>query len=212
MLGGLTTKGISSIATPSSDVVKQAKEVVDDITLVKALMEIKSAKPKANKVVIQEPEQAGINEVNVVGANTNNELSFDLEMPDLEDISTFNFSSNHEDNDEMADMNNLDTTIQVSPTPTIRIHKDPHIDQVIRDLHSTNIDANEDIYVVNVHNDEDMFGVNNLDGDDVIVESVDVVKQAKEVVDDITLVKALMEIKSAKPKANKVVIQEPEQG
>nr|GEY35588.1 hypothetical protein [Tanacetum cinerariifolium] len=74
------------------------------------------------------------------------------------------------------------------------------------------IDANEDIYLVNVHYDEDMFGVNDLDGDEVIVENVDVAKQAKEVVDNITLPKALMEIKSVKPKANKVVIQEPEQG
>nr|GEU42590.1 hypothetical protein [Tanacetum cinerariifolium] len=54
---------------------------------------------------------AGTNEVNAVGANTNNKLPFDLEMPSLEDISTFNFSSDHEDNDEMADMNNLETTI-----------------------------------------------------------------------------------------------------
>nr|GEX73277.1 hypothetical protein [Tanacetum cinerariifolium] len=60
--------------------------------------------------------------------------------------------------------------------------------------------------------DEDMFGVNDLDGDEVIVENVDVAKKAKEVVDDITLAKALMEITSAKPKAVKVVIQEPEQG
>nr|GEX08295.1 hypothetical protein [Tanacetum cinerariifolium] len=74
------------------------------------------------------------------------------------------------------------------------------------------IDANEDIYLVNVHNDEDMFGVNNLDGDKVIVESEDVAEQAKEVVDDITLAKALMAIKSAKPKDDKVLIQEPEQG
>nr|GFA00391.1 hypothetical protein [Tanacetum cinerariifolium] len=75
----------------------------------------------------------------------------------------------------------------------------------------TNIDTNEDIYLVNVHNDEDMFGVNNLDSDEVIVESVDVVDQAKEVV-DITLAKALMDIKSIKHKANKVVIQEPKKG
>nr|GEU69651.1 hypothetical protein [Tanacetum cinerariifolium] len=60
--------------------------------------------------------------------------------------------------------------------------------------------------------DRDMFGVNNFDGDEVIVESVDIAEQAKEVVDDITLVNALMEIKSAKPKADKVVIQEPKQG
>nr|GEZ54426.1 hypothetical protein [Tanacetum cinerariifolium] len=54
---------------------------------------------------------AGTNGVNAVGSNTINELPFDLEMPALEDISTFNFSSDHEDDDEMADMNNLDTTI-----------------------------------------------------------------------------------------------------
>ncbi|GKE43519.1 hypothetical protein Tco_1470803 [Tanacetum coccineum] len=101
-----------------------------------------------------------------------------------------------------------------------------------------NIDANEDIYLVNVQIDEDMFGVNDLDGDEVIVESIDVVKTAKEtrsVVEEVivvtipvsaatttttttiitdvemTLAQALAELKSAKPKADKVVIQEPEQ-
>nr|GEU84535.1 copia protein [Tanacetum cinerariifolium] len=49
---------------------------------------------------------------------------------------TFNFLSNHEDNDEMADMNNLDTTIQVSPTLTIRIRKDHLLNQVIGDVQS----------------------------------------------------------------------------
>nr|GEV19997.1 hypothetical protein [Tanacetum cinerariifolium] len=74
---------------------------------------------------------------------------------------------------------------------------------------SARVESSED--EVNVHNDEDMFGVNDLDGDEVIVESVDVAEQAKEVVDDITLAKALMEIKSVKSKALKFVIQEPEQ-
>nr|GEV02187.1 retrovirus-related Pol polyprotein from transposon TNT 1-94 [Tanacetum cinerariifolium] len=78
---------------------------------------------------------ASTNRVNVVSANTNNELLFDLEMPALQDINTFNFSSDHEDNNEEADMNNMDTTIQVSPTPTTRIHKDHPLDQVIGDLH-----------------------------------------------------------------------------
>nr|GEW32915.1 ribonuclease H-like domain-containing protein [Tanacetum cinerariifolium] len=80
---------------------------------------------------------AGTNGVNTIGANTNNKLPFDPEMPTLEDISTFNFSTNQEDADEEADMNNMDTTIQVSPTPTIRIHKDHPLDQMIRDLYST---------------------------------------------------------------------------
>ncbi|GKE48409.1 hypothetical protein Tco_1479667 [Tanacetum coccineum] len=92
------------------------------------------------------------------------------------------------------------------------------------------IDANEDIYLVNVQTDEDMFGVNDLDGDEVIVESVDVVNTTEEtrsVVEevttvtilvsaatittittaitdvDMTLAQALAELKSAKPKANK---------
>ncbi|GJS18596.1 hypothetical protein Tco_0413068 [Tanacetum coccineum] len=122
------------------------------------------------------------------------------------------------------------------------------------------IDANKNIYLVNVHTDEDMFGVNDLDGDEVIVDNVNVVKTAEEtrsVVEEvtdviekaklvsvaeetvnaaativsiastipvsvvttttvsdveITLAQALAELKSAKRKADKVVIQEPEQG
>nr|GEX18245.1 putative reverse transcriptase domain-containing protein [Tanacetum cinerariifolium] len=74
---------------------------------------------------------------NVVGANTKDKLSFDPEMHALEDTSTFNFSSDHEDDKEEADRNNMDTAIQVSPTPTTRIYKDHPLDQVIEDLHST---------------------------------------------------------------------------
>ncbi|GKF29380.1 ribonuclease H-like domain-containing protein, partial [Tanacetum coccineum] len=80
---------------------------------------------------------AGTNEVNVVGKSTSNKLPFDPDMPDLEDISTFNFSNDDEDDDVMADMNNLDTTIQVSPTLTTRIPKDHSLDQVIGDVQST---------------------------------------------------------------------------
>nr|GEW55026.1 reverse transcriptase domain-containing protein [Tanacetum cinerariifolium] len=76
---------------------------------------------------------AGTNRVNAVGINTNNELPFDPEMPELEDINIFTFSNKDEDDSAEADMNNLDTTIQVSHVPTIRIHKD----KVIGDLHST---------------------------------------------------------------------------
>nr|GEV67856.1 hypothetical protein [Tanacetum cinerariifolium] len=41
-----------------------------------------------------------------------------------------------EDDDAVADMNNLDPTIQVSPIPATRIHKDHLLDQVIKDLQS----------------------------------------------------------------------------
>ncbi|GJR56299.1 putative ribonuclease H-like domain-containing protein [Tanacetum coccineum] len=52
------------------------------------------------------------------------------------DYSIFDFSRDDEDDGAEADMNNLDTTIQVSPIPTTRIHKDHPLDQVIGDLQS----------------------------------------------------------------------------
>ncbi|GKG18805.1 hypothetical protein Tco_0375904, partial [Tanacetum coccineum] len=57
----------------------------------------------------------GINEVNDVGGKTSIELPFDPNMPALEDYSIFDFSRDDEDGGSVADMNNLDTTIQVSP-------------------------------------------------------------------------------------------------
>ncbi|GJR37093.1 putative ribonuclease H-like domain-containing protein [Tanacetum coccineum] len=50
-------------------------------------------------------------------------------MPVLEDDSIFDFSRDDEDDGAMADMNNLDTTVQVSPNLTTRIHKDHPLDQ-----------------------------------------------------------------------------------
>ncbi|GJR40839.1 putative ribonuclease H-like domain-containing protein [Tanacetum coccineum] len=79
---------------------------------------------------------ASINEVNVVSGKTSIELPFDPNMPALEDYSIFDFSIDDENDGADADMNNLDTTIQVSPNPTIRIHKDHPLDQVIGDLQS----------------------------------------------------------------------------
>ncbi|GJS42429.1 ribonuclease H-like domain-containing protein [Tanacetum coccineum] len=79
---------------------------------------------------------ASTNEVNVVGGKTSIELPFDPNMPALEDYSIFDFSRDDEDDGAEADMNNLDTTIQVSPNLTTRIHKDHPLDQVIRDLQS----------------------------------------------------------------------------
>nr|GEU79828.1 hypothetical protein [Tanacetum cinerariifolium] len=70
------------------------------------------------------------------GTNENVKLQDDPNMHALEDISTFDFTNDDEDDDIVANMNNLDTLIQVSLIPTIRIHKDHPLDQVIRDLHS----------------------------------------------------------------------------
>ncbi|GJV90321.1 hypothetical protein Tco_1538134, partial [Tanacetum coccineum] len=76
---------------------------------------------------------ASTNEVNAVGGKTSIELPHDPNMPELEDYIIF---EDNEDVGAKADMNNLDTTIQVSPIPTTRIHKDHPLNQVIGDLHS----------------------------------------------------------------------------
>ncbi|GJS38474.1 putative ribonuclease H-like domain-containing protein [Tanacetum coccineum] len=76
---------------------------------------------------------ASTNEVNAVDAKTSIELPLDPNMPELEDYSIF---EDDEDVGAEADMNNLDTTIQVSPILTTRIHKDHPLDQVIGDLQS----------------------------------------------------------------------------
>ncbi|GJV48713.1 putative ribonuclease H-like domain-containing protein, partial [Tanacetum coccineum] len=77
---------------------------------------------------------ASTNEVNDVDAKTSIKLPLDPNMPELEDYSIF---KDDEDVGAEADMNNLDITIQVSPIPTTRIHKDHPLDQVIGDLQST---------------------------------------------------------------------------
>nr|GEV35414.1 ribonuclease H-like domain-containing protein [Tanacetum cinerariifolium] len=78
----------------------------------------------------------GTNEVNAIGGKISIELPFDPKMSALEDDSIFDFLSDDEDDGAVADMNNLDTTIQVSPILTTRIHKDHPLDHVIEDTKS----------------------------------------------------------------------------
>ncbi|GJU42928.1 putative ribonuclease H-like domain-containing protein [Tanacetum coccineum] len=73
---------------------------------------------------------------------TADDLPTDPLMPDLEDIAdllnTRIFSDAYDDEDvgAEADLNNLETTVNVSPIPTTRIHKDYPKDQSIGDINS----------------------------------------------------------------------------
>ncbi|GJQ99225.1 hypothetical protein Tco_0522210 [Tanacetum coccineum] len=60
--------------------------------------------------------------------------------------------------------------------------------------------------------DEDMFGVHDLVGDVVVVETEVASKDVNLSIDEVTLAQALTALKSAKPKADKVMLQVPEQG
>ncbi|GKB86677.1 putative ribonuclease H-like domain-containing protein, partial [Tanacetum coccineum] len=76
------------------------------------------------------------------------------------------------------------------------------------------IDADAGINLVSTHFDADtnMFRVNDLEGDEVVVETEVASKDVNLSVDEVTLAQTLVALKSAKPKADKVMLQEPEQG
>nr|GEU90445.1 ribonuclease H-like domain-containing protein [Tanacetum cinerariifolium] len=56
--------------------------------------------------------------VNAAGTNEDKELLFDLKMPDFEDVGTFDFSNEDEDDNIVAGTNNMDITIQFSHIPS----------------------------------------------------------------------------------------------
>ncbi|GJY14030.1 putative ribonuclease H-like domain-containing protein [Tanacetum coccineum] len=65
--------------------------------------------------------------INIVSPN-------DPNMPSLEETGIFDGAYDDEDVGAEADLNNLETTMNVSPIPTTRIHKDHPKDQIIGDL------------------------------------------------------------------------------
>ncbi|GJW28433.1 hypothetical protein Tco_0045308 [Tanacetum coccineum] len=75
------------------------------------------------------------------------------------------------------------------------------------------IDADAGINLVSTHFDvdTDMFGVHDLVGDEAVVETEVASKDVNLSVDEVTLAQALATLKSTKPKADKVMLQEPEQ-
>ncbi|GKB82837.1 putative ribonuclease H-like domain-containing protein [Tanacetum coccineum] len=74
--------------------------------------------PRKDSESIDQEKDDNVNITNNVNAASINEVN----------------AIDNEDVGAEADMNNLDTTIQVSPIPTTRIHKDHPLNQVIRDL------------------------------------------------------------------------------
>ncbi|GJV71666.1 putative ribonuclease H-like domain-containing protein [Tanacetum coccineum] len=79
-----------------------------------------------------------------VNAATPSNVDYPMDplMPDLEDTvdlqDTGIFGNAYDDEDvgEEADLNNLETTMSVSPIPTTRIHNDHPKEQIIRDINS----------------------------------------------------------------------------
>ncbi|GJV86498.1 hypothetical protein Tco_1530436 [Tanacetum coccineum] len=80
---------------------------------------INTTRPSINTVSLN--INTGSLNINIVSPN-------DSSMPSLEEISIFGGAYDDEDVGAEADLNNLETTMNVSPIPTTRIHKDHHIE------------------------------------------------------------------------------------
>nr|GEV14904.1 reverse transcriptase domain-containing protein [Tanacetum cinerariifolium] len=121
--------------------------------------------------VVRSTVNATSNEVNDVGRKLSIILPNDPDMLELEDISISKYSNEDVFGAE-ADLNNLESTFQISPIPATRIHKDHPLKQVIGDLHSApqtrrigKIDKTifirrhiDDILLVQVYVDDIIFG------------------------------------------------------
>ncbi|GKD30234.1 putative ribonuclease H-like domain-containing protein, partial [Tanacetum coccineum] len=99
----------------------------------------------ADKKTNEEPKNKGERNdstispsVSTVGQRFTNadDLPTDPLMPDLEDTGIFSGAYDDEDVGAEADLNNLETTMNVSPIPATRIHKDHPKYQIIRDINS----------------------------------------------------------------------------
>ncbi|GJX27298.1 putative ribonuclease H-like domain-containing protein, partial [Tanacetum coccineum] len=100
-----------------------------------------------------------------------NDLPTDHLMPDLEDtddlLNTSIFSGAYDDKDVgiEADINNLETTMNVSPIPTTRIHKDHLKDQIIGDINS----ATQTRRMTKISKEHAMFYRNKKDKRGIVV-------------------------------------------
>ncbi|GJT95165.1 putative ribonuclease H-like domain-containing protein [Tanacetum coccineum] len=128
----------SDNAYPKSSHDDRSKPSSDDEDLIKD-SECNDQENEDNVNNTNNVNAASTNEVNAIGAKRSIKLPDDPNMPALEDYSIFDSASDDQDDSAKANINNLETTIQVDPNPTTRIHKDHPLDQVIRDLQSATL-------------------------------------------------------------------------
>ncbi|GKB97385.1 ribonuclease H-like domain-containing protein, partial [Tanacetum coccineum] len=113
-----------------------------------------------NRVPIVSPSVSAVGES---FTNANN-IPTDLLMPDLEDnvdlLNTGISSGAYDDEDEgaEADLNNLETTMNASPIPITRIHKDHPKDQIIGDINS----ATQTRMMTNISKEHAMFSLQKV--------------------------------------------------
>nr|GFA07298.1 hypothetical protein [Tanacetum cinerariifolium] len=88
----------------------------------------KKPKSKVNVSLSSKFKDCSDNNINVVNAADASQLSNDLDMPELEDIT---YSDDEDNVGAEADFNNLETSITISLIPTSRVHKD-HLEELLQ--------------------------------------------------------------------------------
>nr|GFC12755.1 retrovirus-related Pol polyprotein from transposon TNT 1-94 [Tanacetum cinerariifolium] len=120
---------------PSNDVRNKVNEIPRQKNKCKD-QEEKDIVNSTNRVnAVSSTINAASNGVNVIGRKSSIELLDDPDMPELKDICIFK-DSNEDVFGAEDDLNNLESTFQVSLILITRIHKDHPFQQVIGDLHS----------------------------------------------------------------------------
>nr|GEZ58351.1 hypothetical protein [Tanacetum cinerariifolium] len=160
----LTLMGITRLrylSDLSSSTATTTTATIDDITLTKALMEIKSAKPKTT-AASKRPKAKGLRVLDLETTKTTQALEIDSLKRKVKKLEKRKRSRTH----------GLKRLYKVRLSARVESSKDEGLgeEDASQQGRIADINDNEDINLVNVHNDEDMFGVNDSDGDEVIVE------------------------------------------
>ncbi|GJZ75811.1 hypothetical protein Tco_0640276 [Tanacetum coccineum] len=119
--------GFTSVNNKGDDAVNKVSGIDDQERTDSSTLDVNTAGPSINTA------NANIN-TDSLNINIASPIPNDPSMPSLEETDIFNGVYDDEDVGAEANLNNLETTMNVSPIPTIRVHKDHPKEQIIGDL------------------------------------------------------------------------------
>ncbi|GJV98226.1 hypothetical protein Tco_1553478 [Tanacetum coccineum] len=119
--------GFTSVNNKGDDAVNKVSGIDDQERTDSSTLDVNTAGPSINTA------NANIN-TDSLNINIASPIPNDPSMPSLEETGIFNGAYDDEDVGAEANLNNLETTMNVSPIPTIRVHKDHPKEQIIGDL------------------------------------------------------------------------------
>ncbi|GKD58707.1 putative ribonuclease H-like domain-containing protein [Tanacetum coccineum] len=120
-------KDTDEVPGKGDDDVNKVSRIDDQERTDSSTQDVNTIRPSINTAI-------AIINTSSLNINTASPIPNDPSMPSLEETGIFYGTYDDEDMGAEADLNNLETTMNVSHIPTTRIHKDHPKDQIIRDL------------------------------------------------------------------------------